>query len=475
MRYRHRMPTIFSLSMLDVLCCALGAVILLMILNFWDARRKALAAERTQQELLQTQSALAGNNSELEQLQSKLRQSTHDLRHAEEELKKRQQEIQKLESEAARLSSRLAQGQRDLSEALKNLVSAQELRAGAEVDLAAARMSLNQQERLVAALQTKLTAAETRSSDAEARLMLLRDQVSDASAKAKQLDADVLQLRKKAEQADVMLAAAQKQSQTVQADLLKARKRAEEAEAKLTDTQKQGLTVEAELASLRKAVEDQRTTTGRLQQRLSDAEGRFAGVDLAGRRVVLLIDMSGSMGSVDTRTPAPHKWPEVGRTVVHILRSLPEVEKYQVILFAEETQFLLGRPGQWLDFDRQKSPDEVAKALARVQPKGDTNMYAAFEAAFRLRTQGLDTIYLFSDGLPNQGPGLPAQPPTDEAVQAALLGKHVRDAIRLQWNRAEPRVRIHAVGFFFESPSLGAFLWTLTRENGGSFVGMSRP
>jgi hypothetical protein len=36
-------------------------------------------------------------------------------------------------------------------------------------------------------------------------------------------------------------------------------------------------------------------------------------------------------------------------------------------------------------------------------------------------------------------------------------------------------VRINAVGFFFESPDGGAFLWALARENDGNFVGMSRP
>ena len=36
-------------------------------------------------------------------------------------------------------------------------------------------------------------------------------------------------------------------------------------------------------------------------------------------------------------------------------------------------------------------------------------------------------------------------------------------------------VRINAVGFFYESPDVGAFLWALARENEGSFVGMSKP
>src|SRR5688572_31228740 len=43
MRTRHRPPSIFSMSMLDVLCCALGASILLMLLNFVTAYNKAKA------------------------------------------------------------------------------------------------------------------------------------------------------------------------------------------------------------------------------------------------------------------------------------------------------------------------------------------------------------------------------------------------------------------------------------------------
>ena len=38
-----------------------------------------------------------------------------------------------------------------------------------------------------------------------------------------------------------------------------------------------------------------------------------------------------------------------------------------------------------------------------------------------------------------------------------------------------PRVRINTVGFFFDSPDVGAFLWAMAREHEGSFVGMSRP
>jgi hypothetical protein len=106
-------------------------------------------------------------------------------------------------------------------------------------------------------------------------------------------------------------------------------------------------------------------------------------------------------------------------------------------------------------------------------------MYAAVESAFRYRARGLDTIYLLSDGLPNQGEGLPKSArDLKEVERGAILGKHIRKTLKNNWNLprpGRPRVRINTIGFFYESPDLGAFLWALAREHDGSFVGMSKP
>ena len=122
----------------------------------------------------------------------------------------------------------------------------------------------------------------------------------------------------------------------------------------------------------------------------------------------------------------------------------------------------------------------MLKALAAIRPDGGTNMYSALEAAFRLRIDGLDTVYLLSDGLPNLGEGLPPEQARTlrEVERGAVLGRYIRTKLKTVWNRRHPsvrRVRIHTIGFFYESPDLGAFLWALARENEGSFVGMSRP
>ena len=54
------------------------------------------------------------------------------------------------------------------------------------------------------------------------------------------------------------------------------------------------------------------------------------------------------------------------------------------------------------------------------------------------------------------------------------LGKFVRGKLLSTWNPpAKDAVRINSIGFYFaESPDVGAFLWALTREHRGSFVGL---
>jgi hypothetical protein len=168
-------------------------------------------------------------------------------------------------------------------------------------------------------------------------------------------------------------------------------------------------------------------------------------------------------------------------TVGKVMRSIAGLEKYQVIVFSSSARWLFGN-GEWQDYGGQKSIDTVTTALLKVKPYDDTNLHAGLEQAFKLRSSGLDAIYLFSDGLPTSGPGLTfaeqsRNPALSEVERGERLGKHVRRTLDTDWNRTigGKRVKIHAIGFYFESPDVGAFLWALARENEGSFVGMSKP
>src|SRR5206468_3254350 len=71
MRARHRIPTIFNLSMVDVLCCALGCVILLWLLNLREAKHRAVLAGTTTERLTATQKELQAAQDELTALKSK--------------------------------------------------------------------------------------------------------------------------------------------------------------------------------------------------------------------------------------------------------------------------------------------------------------------------------------------------------------------------------------------------------------------
>ena len=72
MRHRHRTPSIFSMSMLDVLCCALGAVILLMLLNFVTAYNKAQALSVSEKELKQSSREFKDSQANLQLTKSDL-------------------------------------------------------------------------------------------------------------------------------------------------------------------------------------------------------------------------------------------------------------------------------------------------------------------------------------------------------------------------------------------------------------------
>jgi Mg-chelatase subunit ChlD len=189
-------------------------------------------------------------------------------------------------------------------------------------------------------------------------------------------------------------------------------------------------------------------------------------VDLSGKRVVFLVDKSGSMTLRRDSEPDPLKWPTVTQTLEHIMKSMPKVEQYQVIVFSSRAESLFGDT-DWRTFQRDTSPQEAATALAKVVPQGGTNLYSGFEAAYRLQEKGLDTIILVSDGLPSAGLNMP------EGADSRTLGRQVLELVRLRHRTSA--VRIHSIGFFYESPELGSFLWTLSRETGGNFVGMSKP
>lgn len=453
---RHKVPIVFTLYMVDVLCCALGCVILLWFLKIHEAKQKSQEAAKREQAAAETGAILAKTKTTLEETQGRL----YAAQGLAESLEKDRDETQlrftqasarvteltkALSALSADSKDRLAKKSKELEEMLKDKVALQNL------------------------LRQKETLASESRRNADDLAALLRQ--TQARAKQLQMTADLVPgLREDAASSKEKLATAQTRLQTLEEEVTDQKKELSGTGRTLTESNR----VIESLKEDKRALEDQV-----VRARIA-ADNRFAGIALTGRRVIFLVDMSGSMELVDENTTAPDKWAGVRETLAKVMRSLPDLEKFQVILFSDRVSYLIGNDGSWIDFDSRNSVDQVTRSLAAIKPRGNTDMHIAFEAAFRFRQQGLDTIYVFSDGLPNIGAGLNPEVARTmkESDRSEILSKYIRQKLRSEWNRAyvgRPKVRINAVGFFYESPDVGAFLWALARENDGSFVGMSKP
>jgi hypothetical protein len=449
MQTRHRTPSIFNLSMVDVLCCALGCVILLWLLNLREAKERAVRAGESNEKLKITQDALDQTYSLLLGSMSDTESWAQRQKTAAAERDRLRRDLQAGRAELADLNAKLGllRGQLSASEERLIKLTKDQRDLARNKDAVAARAS---------DLEMLLRDKENAAKKSSRRAQTLTEQLQDEEARAKKLQGEINSYRSKLS--------------TAEARVEKLQTSAANAGKELTDARQ----------SIDTLQRDKQMLTDQASRALAAVENRFEGIALTGRRVLFLVDMSGSMELVDEKTAAPNKWLGVRETLSKVMRSLTDLNKFQVMVFSDKVVYPLGSDARWIDYDPKTSAERALKALAQTKPNGPTNMYTAFEAAFRFREQGLDTIYVLSDGLPNIGPGLTPEQENNlkETERSEILARHIRNLLHRDWNReiaGRSRVRINTIGFFFESPDVGAFLWALARENDGSFVGMSKP
>ncbi|MGL6096989.1 MAG: VWA domain-containing protein [Fimbriiglobus sp.] len=489
MKTRHKPPALVSMWMLDVFCCALGCVTLLWLLNTREAGEQAKRAGSALETLARTDSDLASARAQLLALKTDLDATRRQLTAEVDDLRGK---LAVLADERDDTAKQLALTTAERDDTAKRLVV-----TAAEKDDAAKKLALTSADLTDA--KTRLATVTMRAKDLDetlsrrakdteslaAKLTAMTASSEDLArllrAKVKERDDLALKAKSAAEQLtdlDAKLRAVLEESKSATANLPAMKKTGDElvaAKAALDATQKK---LDAAAATIIDLQGDKAKLADKYDQLRTETDNRFAGITLTGKRVVFAIDISGSMKMLDPNTPAPAKWPTVAETVGRIMKSLPGLEKFQIVVFSRGARYLIG-DGGWIEYEGETSVKRVAAALAAVDPVGDTNLYAGLDLAFRLRSAGLDAVYLFSDGLPTSGAGLTAEQDRtlDGPPRSELLTKHVRETLSTTWNRRQngQRVKIHAVGFFFESPAVGAFLWALARDNDGNFVGMSRP
>jgi hypothetical protein len=473
MATRHRIPTIFNLSMVDVLCCALGCVILLWLVNLREAKQRAAAAGLAAEQLNQTQARLSDTDQRLRATEQQLTATTVSLRTTAKDRDIASNRARTLEKERDQLDKDLSAARGRLEDMAKDIAALRRQYADAQDRLAKKEKERDIQAKELAAIRQRAVELDALVREKETAARAAARSADDLAERLRDADARLAQLRAQAD----LVPSLRAESQASREKLAATDQRLQSLERELSERDQRFAGASRTIEALR---DERRTLADKAMRARAAAENRFAGIELSGRRVVFLVDMSGSMEMVDENTLAPEKWTEVRQTLAQVMRSLPDLEKFQVILFANNVHYLLGHEGQWMDFDPLTSTARVAEAMAATKPLGSTDMYAGFEAAFRFRPIGLDTIYVLSDGLPNVGMGLtPAAAQTlTETERNEILSRYIRQMLKTSWNRTQlgqPRVHINTIGFFFESPDVGAFLWALARENEGSFVGMSKP
>lgn len=151
----------------------------------------------------------------------------------------------------------------------------------------------------------------------------------------------------------------------------------------------------------------------------------FFGIPVRSKRVVFVLDRSGSMAQkadfeleIDTGTPGNGSGGEVkpqGDRKIDIARyqlkkvlsQLPDGVRFNIIYYNQA--FEVFKPD--LIKLSKETRKEAFDYIDRTDPQGATNIFDSLERALqfalgpdgRLRKDGADTVYLLSDGLPNQG------------------------------------------------------------------------
>src|SRR5207248_9933181 len=119
MRVRHRIPTIFNLSMVDVLCCALGCVILLWLLNLREAKEETVTAGKTREQLNATQALL-------DETASRRTKTQRELEAEQAKLASLHREFARLKLEQRSADDRLAKLTREQRALLKDKADAKQ-------------------------------------------------------------------------------------------------------------------------------------------------------------------------------------------------------------------------------------------------------------------------------------------------------------------------------------------------------------
>ena len=232
-----------------------------------------------------------------------------------------------------------------------------------------------------------------------------------------------------------------------------------------------------ELEEQKKQLQEEVRETGDNVRRLVGEGNReyLTGLKLGGKRIMILLDVSGSMLD-DTivniirirnmrdgiKRNAP-KWVQTLRMVDWLTARFPRDSQYQVYVFNTKTRSALpGQEGKWLDVGNKAQLNSVIEALGKIVPEGGTNLENAFAAIGKLRPRP-DNVYLITDGLPTQG--------SRTRRSATITGKQRLNLFTRAVKQTPAGVPVNVVLTPLEGDPEAAFAyWRLAMSTDGSFL-----
>jgi outer membrane murein-binding lipoprotein Lpp len=209
----------------------------------------------------------------------------------------------------------------------------------------------------------------------------------------------------------------------------------------------------------------------------SRASRRYiTGLTLKGRRILVLVDRSGSMLDEDLvniirlrNSPAAtqmaaEKWRRATDIGNWIISEIPESSQYQVYGFnTSATPLLEGTVGEWLPGNDLARRDKLQDALGQLVPSGGTSLINALSAIRGMRIPP-DQVILITDGLPTQGASAPAlRRFVDASDRARLFDEAIRGI-----NRSIP-IDVILLPMKGDVPAPHRY-WGLARMTKGAFV-----
>jgi hypothetical protein len=201
----------------------------------------------------------------------------------------------------------------------------------------------------------------------------------------------------------------------------------------------------------------------------------LTGINVKGRRVLVLMDRSASMmdedlvniiklrnQSVAARRSAP-KWRQALDIADWISTQMPAGSQFQMYAFNTEVHSLLAdRDGKWQDAGDPKLLAEAVDRLRGLTPEGGTSLLNAY-AVIRTLSPLPDQVLLVTDGLPTQGKDRPLRRFVNVAQRARLFEEAQKS---LPSNVPVDVILLPMQG---DLPAPHMF-WTLARETGGNFM-----